>query len=270
MLAATDANTTKATGGSALTAYVTRTLTLSATALDLAVNGGDVLLFEVTTTGTLANVVDTFSVRLQFEEVPETLAPNIQRTTRSVLYEPVTTIGGGAFKVQVPAPAETLAGRFDFNGRLQFNASLGPVFRCRAKISAAVASNDFFFGMSGAAAGVPYDNTVINAWFRIAGASLDLVAETDDAFTDRDDQATGVTLVADTFYIFKVDFTDLSAVAFSVYDADGAQLGETLTLSMAGLAANTLLQPVVAITKTAGAETESFTLDWLEVYQPTR
>jgi hypothetical protein len=271
MLAATDANTTKATGGSALTAYVTRTLTLSSTTLDLAVNAGDVLLFEVTTTGTLANVVDTFSVRLQFEELPESVAPLGQRGTRSVLYDPVTTANGGAYTVQLPAPAESLAGRIDGGGRLQYNADKSPVFRCRAKVSAVAANQDFFFGFSGAAAGIPYDNTLINAWFRLSGNSLDLLAEVDNnAGNDDDDNPVGVTLVADTYYIFKVDLTDLAAVAFTVYDETGEQLGEALELSLAGIAANTLIQPVCAITKTAGAQTDSFTLDWLEVYQPTR
>lgn len=57
MLAATDANTTKATGGSALVAKGKRALTVTATTADLVVVKGDVLEVVVTASGTLANTV---------------------------------------------------------------------------------------------------------------------------------------------------------------------------------------------------------------------
>jgi carbon monoxide dehydrogenase subunit G len=57
MLAATDANTTKATGGTALTANAKRTLTLSSTTADLAVTEGDRLMVRFAATGTLAGAV---------------------------------------------------------------------------------------------------------------------------------------------------------------------------------------------------------------------
>lgn len=57
LLAASDANTTKATGGSALTANVVRSWTLSSTAADLNVTEGDVIRIRATATGTLAGAV---------------------------------------------------------------------------------------------------------------------------------------------------------------------------------------------------------------------
>jgi hypothetical protein len=61
MLAATDANTTKATGGTALTANASRLLTLNGTAANLVVAAGDRLRIRAAATGTLANTV-TFPV----------------------------------------------------------------------------------------------------------------------------------------------------------------------------------------------------------------
>jgi len=61
MLAATDANTTKATGGTALAANTVRSLTLSGTAANLVVAAGDRLRIRAAATGTLANTV-TFPV----------------------------------------------------------------------------------------------------------------------------------------------------------------------------------------------------------------
>jgi len=63
LLAATDANTTKATGGSALVANTKRTLTLTSTTNDLQVVEGDRLRIRAAATGTLANTV-TFPVYL--------------------------------------------------------------------------------------------------------------------------------------------------------------------------------------------------------------
>jgi hypothetical protein len=57
MLAATDANTTKATGGSAIAANTKRTLTLNGTVTNLDVTEGDRLLVRFAATGTLAGAV---------------------------------------------------------------------------------------------------------------------------------------------------------------------------------------------------------------------
>lgn len=66
MLAATDANTTKATGGTGLSANARRVLTLNGTAANLVVAAGDRIRIRAAVTGTLANTV-TFPVySLQF------------------------------------------------------------------------------------------------------------------------------------------------------------------------------------------------------------
>lgn len=66
MLAATAANTTNSTGGTALAAYTTRNLTLHGTAANLAVTAGDVLEFQVIGSGTLANTITQGSAQLLF------------------------------------------------------------------------------------------------------------------------------------------------------------------------------------------------------------
>lgn len=66
MLAATAANTTTVTTGTALAAYTTRTLTLHGTAGNLAVTAGDCLEFTVTGSGTLANTITQGFAQLLF------------------------------------------------------------------------------------------------------------------------------------------------------------------------------------------------------------
>jgi hypothetical protein len=65
MLAATDPNTTKATGGSALVANAKRQLTLHGTAANLVVVEGDRLRIRFAADGTLANVVTRPVVNLK-------------------------------------------------------------------------------------------------------------------------------------------------------------------------------------------------------------
>ncbi len=68
ILAATDPNTTKATGGSALAANTKRSLTLHGTAANLDVVVGDRLRIRAAATGTLANTVTKPVYLLQFAE----------------------------------------------------------------------------------------------------------------------------------------------------------------------------------------------------------
>ena len=66
MLAATDPNTTKTTGGTALAANTKRTLTKHGTAANLVVAAGDRLRIRAAATGTLANTVTFAAYLLRF------------------------------------------------------------------------------------------------------------------------------------------------------------------------------------------------------------
>ena len=66
ILAATDANTTKATGGTGITANARRNLVLNATPANLAVVAGDRLRIRAAATGTLAGAVGGNVYLLQF------------------------------------------------------------------------------------------------------------------------------------------------------------------------------------------------------------
>ena len=69
MLAATDPNTTKATGGAAISANTKRSLTLTTTQANRNVQAGDRLRIRVTATGTLANTVTQPNFLLIFDKV---------------------------------------------------------------------------------------------------------------------------------------------------------------------------------------------------------
>jgi hypothetical protein len=71
MLASSPAgtNTTKITGGAAISGYVPYQFVLSATAANLVVAAGDVLALQITGAGTLANTLTEGTIKLVFDQV---------------------------------------------------------------------------------------------------------------------------------------------------------------------------------------------------------
>ena len=110
------------------------------------------------------------------------------------------------------------------------------------------------------------DTIDCNAWFRVeSAANTALLWETDDNVTDDNDNAAGITLVAGTYNVYKIDMTDTSAVKFYV---DDVLVG---TGSMAGLtAAIGDVQPYFNVSKVkSGGNTGTGTMliDYVKIYQ---
>jgi hypothetical protein len=90
------------------------------------------------------------------------------------------------------------------------------------------------------------DSIATNAWFRVeSGANTALLWETDNGDTDDDDNSTGITLIADTYNIYRIDATDESAVRFYV---DGVLVG-TSNMSTTLTASEALVQPYFNVSK---------------------
>lgn len=67
ILAATDANTTKATGGTGITAFDTTALALSGTAANLNVSAGDCLVLTATKAASAANLVEA-TIQINYKD----------------------------------------------------------------------------------------------------------------------------------------------------------------------------------------------------------
>lgn len=110
------------------------------------------------------------------------------------------------------------------------------------------------------------DSVSINAWFRLeSGANTTLLWETDDDTTNDDDNSTGITLVASTYNIYRIDFTDLTAVKFYV---DDALVG---TGDMSGAAgADFKVQPYFNVSKVKSVKntgTGTMVIDYIRIFQ---
>jgi len=109
------------------------------------------------------------------------------------------------------------------------------------------------------------DTIANHAWFRWQ-ASGALVVETDDTTTDNDDVATGITSVAGTYDIYKIDFTDLEDVRFYV---NGVHVATDTTFDMSDLTAGeSVMQPYFSLDKASGTGVGDLTIDYVKFWGP--
>lgn len=257
LLAATAPNTTKTTGGAAWTAYVPRALTLSATAANLNVAAGDVIVVTVTTTGTLANVVDGPRVRIRFSSVPTELMPTVVRTAGLAGIVPSGNVANGELAYAITTDSETQHVRLDFGDRLQIPGDKGPIVEARLKIATAAmnTAQNLVFGLA-SAFNATLDSTTYNAWFKLA-ATMDIRAEDDDNVTDNDDTDTTLDMVLDTYRTLAVD---LSRPGYARYFVDGALMLERVL----NLGTN-LLQPTLILHKTGTTAVPAPAIEFMRV-----
>lgn len=169
----------------------------------------------------------------------------------------------GVFRLLHSADNEAQSGRIDHGDTLMINMSKKPRMECRFRLNpnAAAFSADQRLVLGFASAhNATLDSVVTNAWFRIEGANLNILAETDDGTTDRDDQDTLADYVKNQWHVVEIDASNfVTGVRFMV---DGVH---RLSLAMAALAANTFVQPYACIQKDAGTETENFDIDYIKL-----
>jgi len=107
------------------------------------------------------------------------------------------------------------------------------------------------------------DSVTEHAWFRF-DASMACKVETDDTTNDNDDVATGVTVVAGTYNIFRIDFTDLTDVKFFI---DGTRVASSTTFDMSNLTASEQqMQPYFSLDKASGTGLGDINIDYVKIF----
>lgn len=136
------------------------------------------------------------------------------------------------------------------------------IFECYANMAVVPGSQStVVWGMAGAH-NLDKDTITEAAWFRLQGSAV-LVVETDDTTNDEDDVATGVTMVAGTYYNFKIDFSTQTDVKFYVNDV---QVGTTTTFDMSNLTSDeAVMQPYLSLDKPTGLGAGTLNIDWVSI-----
>ena len=176
----------------------------------------------------------------------------------------------GQFKLTMAANDEVENLCLYWNDELNIPYNGNPIFQTRLQLPTALIATDMLaFGLA-SARNDTLDTVAEAAWFRVEGANLNLLVETDDDTTNDDDNDTTVDLVAATWYEFKIDMSDLTDVKF-YYRASTdpsavstwTELLASTTFNMSALGTN--LQPVIQVQKSGGAGTAGFIIDYIEV-----
>ena len=106
------------------------------------------------------------------------------------------------------------------------------------------------------------DSVAESVWFKADGDGV-IVVENDDGTNTNDDIASGTTLIAGTFAIFRIDLTTIADVLFFI---NGARVAEGTTFDMSAVAA-LKLQPYFHIAKASGAGLGVLDVDYVRVWQ---
>jgi hypothetical protein len=175
----------------------------------------------------------------------------------------VSAVGDGVFRLLHSADSEAQTLRLDWGDTLMINMSKKPRIEIRAKLDFAGANfsadQRAVLGLA-SAYNATLDSVATNAWFRVEGANLNVLIESDDGTLDDDDNDSTIDLVDNTWTVFEIDCADLDNVAFRV---DGVQVAQKL--DMGALAANTWVQPIAAIQRDAGTEAEKLDIDYIKI-----
>jgi len=146
--------------------------------------------------------------------------------------------------------------------QLCFSVLQGLVFESRVQLSVLPT------GVAQASIGVTgvwadgHDAITYSAFFT-ARASGELFCDTDDNVTDVN-VTSGVTLITTDWAILRIDCTDPLNILFYV---NGARVAATTTFGWATSAANSKVQPFVAMYKASGTGVGTLTADYVRVWQ---
>jgi hypothetical protein len=173
------------------------------------------------------------------------------------------TEDGGAAKLTCTSTSEAQIVTLYHNDVLAFDVRKIKMVEFIAKVAGIDAVTTLTMGL-GSARNDTDDSVATNAWFRMEGSvsTTAIVAETDDATTDNDDKATGVSLAA-VYKKFAISFE--SGIADVRFFIDGERVAQATTFDMSALTAGLNVQPIFQIQKASGTGVPSITIAMVNI-----
>jgi hypothetical protein len=148
----------------------------------------------------------------------------------------------------------------------------GPIFEARVRLAVLpTLLTEAFWGLAGdyAVGGlVAADEApLIHAFFCADGSGI-ITIHTDDTVNETavGGVATGITVVAADYHVYKIDFTDATSVKFYI---DGERVAASTTFNMSE-GTNIPVQPYFMSYKSGGAGLGTVYIDYCRVWQPIR
>ena len=148
-----------------------------------------------------------------------------------------------------------------------FDITNGLIFETKIDVSTLLTGAGTVEGVIGMCGDHDVDNDTIaeSAWFKLDGVGTAIACETDDNVAiDNDDITTGVSAVAGTPNIYRIDFTTLSDVKFFI---DGVRVCTSTTFDLSALTgAAAVLQPYIELDCAADASEGQFDIDYVKIW----
>jgi len=169
----------------------------------------------------------------------------------------VADSANGSFGLTHDTQDELQSMTLSFADQLVVDIAQGPVFEAKVTLTTALTADQRVVVGLASARNATLDSIATNAWFRMEGANLDILWETDDGTTNDDDNNTGSDWVSGTAMVLRIDCRNLAQIVFYI---DGVAVAAG---AMAAATGN--LQPYIEIQKDAGADANSLAIDYVSV-----
>lgn len=168
----------------------------------------------------------------------------------------------GQVSCALTATSEKQDAALYFGDQLNFDAAKGLVFEARVKLSVlpSAAGVQAVFGLSSAWIDGP-DNASYYLEFG-ATANGAIKVRSQDGVTQVS-SASGVTVLATDWHIFRIDASDVTNVRFYI---DGADVTPSTAVAFAATGANAVLQPYFAVYKPSGTGVATQLVDYVKVW----
>lgn len=171
-------------------------------------------------------------------------------------------VGNGVARLPLDATAEAQESGLTWGDQRPLVLNQGLIWEARVALQTLpTLLSEAVWGLAGDKNAVA-DSVAESIWFKADGNGV-IVAESDDATTNNDDVATGTTLTAGTFAIFRIDCSTITAVRFFI---DGAEVAAGTTFDMSAVA-GLKLQPYFHIAKASGAGLGVLDVDYVRCWQ---
>lgn len=175
-----------------------------------------------------------------------------------------TAAACGILKIDFDSQTEAQNVCISFDDVLQFAAADRMIaeFRLKQNQATADSATSFAFGLTGDRADA-IDSVAQHVLFRYIGDN-NIVCESDDGTTDRDDKATGLTLT-NAYKYFKIDMQDLTNVKFYMTDGNSklVRVCDSTVFDISGYTGN--YQPFFQLQKTSDNNTDGVSIDYIRV-----
>lgn len=173
----------------------------------------------------------------------------------------VANAAGGVIALSLDATSEKQDAVLYANDQLTWDMTKNLVYEARAALGVvpAVAGVESVFGLQSAWIDGP-DNAAFYARFQVNGSGAVNLQMKDGVNTYS--FATGVTLTAGAYHVFRIDVDDATNVLFSI---DGTRVNPPAKLAFAATGASAVLQPYASVYKATGVGTATLLVDMIQV-----